>query len=136
MIKFLVNILQQVINNEEEGQKVCRLLELVNPKFKHLMLIKQTHLGQDILIGQYRGRETFVYIKDLVNLYEELILPLMGDDLGFSVEDFYVEKMQRLTSRDVEANHSKADKFVLEFLTELGYTKMVEAYKNVEKWYA
>lgn len=130
MIEFLVNILQ---HNEE---KVCQLLELVNPKFKHLMLIKQTHLGQDILIGQYRGRETFVYIKDLVNLYEELILPLMGKDVNFNLETFYARKLKRLTSRDVELNHSKADAFVLEFLTELGYAKLVKAYKNVEKWYA
>lgn len=133
MIEFLVNILQQAINNEE---KVCRLLELVNPKFKHLILIKQTHLGQDILIGQYRGRETFVYIKDLVNLYEQLILPLMGKDVNFNLETFYARKLQKLTSRDVELNHSKADALVLEFLTELGYTKLAKAYKNVEKWYA
>lgn len=132
MFELLVNILQQAINNEEEGQKVCRLLELVNPKFKHFILIKQ----KDVLIGQYRGRETFVYLKDLVNLYEQLILPLMGKDVNFNLETFYARELQKLTSRDVELNHSKADALVLEFLTELGYTKLAKAYKNVEKWYA
>ncbi len=37
---------------------------------------------------------------------------------------------------DNEYNHGKADELLCDLLTLLGYTKTVEAFKAVEKWYA
>lgn len=38
-------------------------------------------------------------------------------------------------STDTEAGHSNADDILCELLESLGYTKTVEAFKNLEKWY-
>lgn len=37
---------------------------------------------------------------------------------------------------DTENNHSEADKALKLALIELGYTKLVEEYEKVHKWYA
>lgn len=39
-------------------------------------------------------------------------------------------------SRDLEADHCRADDLLCELLKSLGYTKTVEAFEAVGKWYA
>ena len=39
-------------------------------------------------------------------------------------------------SGDIEADHAKADRLLLELLANLGYLKTIEAFRKVEKWYA
>lgn len=54
------------------------------------------------------------------------------------IEDKYIEKMDTIVrfGSDVEADHSNADHILCEMLEELGYTKLVELYHKVHKWYA
>ncbi|MHA2428648.1 MAG: hypothetical protein ACXADB_11555 [Candidatus Hermodarchaeia archaeon] len=39
-------------------------------------------------------------------------------------------------SGDVEAAHYEADALVMEFLTSLGHEEIVQAWKEIPKWYA
>lgn len=37
---------------------------------------------------------------------------------------------------DIEICHSEADRILAEFVTELGYKKLIDLYNKVDKWYA
>ncbi len=45
-------------------------------------------------------------------------------------------KFENTPGWDAEDVHSAADKLLCEILTELGYTKTVEAFNSLEKWYS
>lgn len=49
----------------------------------------------------------------------------------------YLERLHQLKfSNDIEAVHIEADEILCEFLSELGYMEIVEAYEELYKWYA
>ena len=49
----------------------------------------------------------------------------------------HLEKLQQLKfNDDTEMVHVKADEILCELLSELGYTEIVDAYNELEKWYA
>lgn len=53
--------------------------------------------------------------------------------------EFYETKMKELaefSKADPEAAHSEADKLLCKLLTSTGYGSIVEAYKQVNAWYA
>lgn len=53
------------------------------------------------------------------------------------VQDVFVEEMQACVEMDdQEEAHSDADWLLCELLCKLGYTKVVEKYKKIDKWYA
>jgi hypothetical protein len=41
-----------------------------------------------------------------------------------------------INSGDTEHAHSEADKILCEVLRELGYNDLIDAYEQVDKWYA
>lgn len=45
-------------------------------------------------------------------------------------------RMQALNTGDTEADHVHADALLCELLSDLGYTKTVEAYDSMDKWFA
>ena len=48
-----------------------------------------------------------------------------------------LQQMRELTaSRDTEVAHARADDLLCEYLRLLGKTEIVEAYDQVDKWYA
>jgi len=48
-----------------------------------------------------------------------------------------IEKLKKLAgSGDVEAAHGEADEVLCELLRALGYGDVVDAWEDVEKWYA
>lgn len=52
-------------------------------------------------------------------------------------EEEFIEKMKcNCFTGDSEGDHINADDILCDFLLLLGYEKLVEVYKNVEKWYA
>lgn len=60
----------------------------------------------------------------------------MNSSLSQTEKDI-VEELERLShDKDIEAKHAKANTLIMEFLEQLGYTEIVEAYDNIEKWYA
>ena len=48
----------------------------------------------------------------------------------------YIKWMKEQDDGDVERSHRGADFVLMEFLRELGYDELVEAYDNIYKWYA
>ena len=49
----------------------------------------------------------------------------------------YIERLKlSAKSDDTEGAHCYADEVLCDLLIELGYTKVVEAYHEVDKWYA
>lgn len=54
------------------------------------------------------------------------------------IEDKYIEKMKDIVDfgSDIESDHHNADYILCELLEELGYTKLVDLYYKVHKWYA
>lgn len=58
--------------------------------------------------------------------------------MNIELEKLFVERMQQCNTGDWEMDHSNADDLLLEFLRELGYTKLADAWdKNPRvKWYA
>lgn len=52
------------------------------------------------------------------------------------IEEKYLEELQSLDPKDNEGSHISADIILTELLTELGFTKVVEAYNKIGKWYA
>ena len=53
-------------------------------------------------------------------------------------EDYekYIKWMKEQDDGDVERSHRGADFVLMEFLRELGYDELVDAYDNIHKWYA
>ena len=51
------------------------------------------------------------------------------------LEEKYVEEMCKWEGVDRELGHVKADALLCEFLTDLGYTELVDAYNKISKWY-
>lgn len=48
-----------------------------------------------------------------------------------------LEKLKDLQGYgDTEISHSKADDLLCELLLQLGYRKIVEEYRKIEKWFA
>jgi hypothetical protein len=48
-----------------------------------------------------------------------------------------VKKMHRLEDQyDTETAHVKADKLLSNFVRELGYDELADAFDDIEKWYA
>lgn len=53
------------------------------------------------------------------------------------LDDEYAKKLKEANAKfDIEAGHSRADDLLCELLMKLGYVKVVDAFKAVEKWYA
>lgn len=48
----------------------------------------------------------------------------------------YIKWMKEQDDGDVERSHRGADFVLKEFLRELGYDELVEAYEDIPKWYA
>lgn len=54
-----------------------------------------------------------------------------------SMDEEIATKLKQLHgSDDPEMAHGIADDLIIELLSSLGYTKTVDAYKGVPKWYA
>jgi len=52
-------------------------------------------------------------------------------------EEVVVEKLKILQKLgDTEIAHSMADELLLKFLSDLGYSKIVDEFNKIEKWYA
>lgn len=52
-------------------------------------------------------------------------------------DDEAAERLQEISqNHDTEGGHVYADELLCEVLKSLGYTKTVEAFENMEKWYA
>ncbi len=52
-------------------------------------------------------------------------------------DEFFAEKMQELESLyDTEGVHKFADELLCEILTRVGFPKTVEAFRELDKWYA
>lgn len=50
---------------------------------------------------------------------------------------YLIEKLKELAAiDDPEMAHGEADDLICTFLTDLGHSDVVEAYENIEKWYA
>ena len=48
-----------------------------------------------------------------------------------------IEALETLKNEgDIEIGHCDADKILCDLLTRLGYADVVEAYKQIPKWYA
>jgi len=49
----------------------------------------------------------------------------------------YINRLKKLNGLwDQEAAHGEADDILCELLTKLGYSEVVKAYEEVDKWYA
>mgnify|MGYP001767802483 CR=1 FL=1 len=48
----------------------------------------------------------------------------------------YSEKIKECSFDDTESGHIKADDILCEMLLKLGYSKTVEEFKKLRKWYA
>lgn len=48
----------------------------------------------------------------------------------------YKSRMMAIDDSDCEAAHEEADDILCEILNNLGYGEVVDAYNNIEKWYA
>lgn len=57
-----------------------------------------------------------------------------------TVEEMVADSIRRLkalaSSRDTEAAHGEADDILCELLDHLGYGEVVEAWHEIDKWYA
>lgn len=52
-------------------------------------------------------------------------------------DEEFAEKIQyECQHGDTEGAHGRADEILCELLTKLGYTKTVNAWESVDKWYA
>ena len=47
-----------------------------------------------------------------------------------------IELLDGCHTGDIESDHVKADEILCNFLLSLGYDDVVQAYDNVDKWYA
>lgn len=47
-----------------------------------------------------------------------------------------LEKLAELSKADPESAHAQADEWLCDFLSSRGYGDIVNAYENIEKWYA
>jgi len=52
------------------------------------------------------------------------------------LEKEYIQKMEDIEMWDEESPHINADWILADFLRELGYKDIVEAWKQIPKWYA
>ena len=51
--------------------------------------------------------------------------------------DYYLNLFKNnCTSGDIESNHAEADEILCNLLEELGYKKLVDEFRKLEKWYA
>ena len=71
------------------------------------------------------------------------IRKMLGDGTGEqrmsneTIEAKYLPRMRELIdSDDTEMAHSEADDILIDILKELGFTKLIELYEKVGKWYA
>ena len=56
--------------------------------------------------------------------------------ISFSQDSVYINYIKEYCfGGDIEINHSEADKALKLFLISLGYSKLVNIYEKVEKWY-
>lgn len=74
-------------------------------------------------------------------LKQEILNPSMANKsenrFDKELEHEYVSKMRIYhKDPDIEGSHLSADNLLCEFLSKLGYDRLVDAYKVVEKWYA
>lgn len=47
-----------------------------------------------------------------------------------------IKKLEACNTNDPEADHSKADKLLCDFLIELGYSDVVKEWNKIKKYYA
>ena len=52
-----------------------------------------------------------------------------------NVED-YLKRLKECDRYDTECAHGRADEILCELLRELGYSDIVDAYEDIDKWYA
>ena len=52
-----------------------------------------------------------------------------------NVED-YLKRLKECERYDTECAHGRADEILCELLRELGYSDIVDAYEDIDKWYA
>ena len=48
----------------------------------------------------------------------------------------YVDRLKECKEYDAESGHIEADKILIDFISNLGYESIVEAWNEVEKWYS
>ena len=48
----------------------------------------------------------------------------------------YVDRLKECKEYDAESGHMEADKILIDFISNLGYESIVEAWNEVEKWYS
>lgn len=48
----------------------------------------------------------------------------------------YVDRLKECKKFDYESGHIEADKVLIDFISNLGYESIVEAWSEVEKWYS
>lgn len=84
------------------------------------------------------------YARDFLNqLYDGIDFDLLeslnnqvDSDNTMTEEEAIVKMKEECFTGDEEIDHDKADKILCKFLESLGYTKLVQVYKMVEKYYA
>lgn len=48
----------------------------------------------------------------------------------------YVDRLKECKEYGAESGHIEADKILIDFISNLGYESIVEAWNEVEKWYS
>ena len=61
---------------------------------------------------------------------------MLGDISTIKLQAKYLRRLHDEMNGDTEADHGTADQILCDLLTELGFTKVVEAYDEIDKWYA
>ena len=51
-----------------------------------------------------------------------------------NLED-YLKRLKECEEYDAESAHGRADEILCELLRELGYSDIVDAYEDIDKWY-
>ena len=51
-------------------------------------------------------------------------------------EEEAVTKMQEIMHHDIESAHMEADDILCSLLISLGYQRLIEVYRQIDKWYA
>lgn len=51
------------------------------------------------------------------------------------LEQYFIEQLKEVEKEGIEIGHLFADNILCELLSDLGYTKLVDVYKSIEKMY-
>ena len=82
-------------------------------------------------VGAARKLVKLAKAQDVASVKSEVITP---QEFAEQMKD--ISEMENSYGRDPEMSHIKADEFIIEVLTELGYGDGAKIFDNMPKWYS